>query len=240
MAGARDIPTEERLIFALDVGDTAAARELVTRLGDSVRFYKLGLELFMAGGYWDLASWLREQGKKVFADLKFYDVPATVGRAVRGLGGRGVTFATVHYGADVLRAAVEEADDVGILAVTVLTSFDDSDMRDMGLDANVVDVVASRARRAAAIGCAGIVASGQEARRVRNELGAGLTLVVPGIRPAAGGDDQKRTMDVEDTFRAGADYIVVGRPIRDAADPAAAAAAMQERIRKVFAEPTRN
>ena len=237
MAGASDIPVAERLIFALDVGDAVAARELVTRLGDSVRFYKLGLELFMAGGTWDLASWLGDRGKKVFVDLKFYDVPATVGRAVRGLRGRGVTFATVHYSKDVLRAAVDAADDVGILAVTVLTSFDDADMRDLGVDASVADVVASRACRAEDIGCAGIVASGQEAKRVRRELGPGLKLVVPGIRPKGGGDDQKRTMDAEDAFRAGADYIVVGRPIRDAPDPAAAAAAMQERINRVFAEP---
>jgi len=226
------LPPRERLIFALDVPDAAAARRMVERLGDSVLFYKLGLELLMAGGYHELLDWVAARGKKVFADLKFYDIPATVAGAVRGLNGRGVSFATVHGNAGIVEAAVGAARDIGILAVTVLTSFDRADVDELGLGVGVEPLVLARARRARAAGAVGVIASGVEAPAIRREFGAGLAIVTPGIRPAENrpADDQKRVLTVERAFAAGADYIVVGRPIRDAADPRAAAEAIQASI----------
>ncbi len=235
------IPPRERLMLALDVADPGTARALVEDLGDSVVFYKLGLELFLSGGYFELADWLRARGKRVFADLKLFDVPQTVASAVRQLVRRDVEFVTVHGNDAILRAAVGATHDVGadrpgILAVTVLTSLDRADMEDLGFEADVPAIVVSRARRAAAIGCAGVIASGQEAARIREVVSGGFRIVVPGIRPSGerGIDDQKRTVDVEEAFGAGADYIVVGRPIRNAADPAAAAEAIQARIERLF------
>lgn len=229
----------ERLMLALDVPDPDAARRLVERLGDSIVFYKIGLELFLSGAYFELADWLRERGKRVFADLKLFDVPQTVGSAVRQLVRRDVDFVTVHGNDAILRAAREAGGErPGILAVTVLTSLDRADMEDLGFQTDVSEVVVSRARRAAAIGCAGVIASGREAARIRAVVPDGFRIVVPGIRPAAarGTDDQKRTVDVEEAFEAGADYIVVGRPIRNAPDPAAEAEAIQRRIAAVFGE----
>ena len=230
----KSIPVRERLIFALDVASTGEARALVERLGDSVGFYKLGLEFFMAGGYFEFLSWLAERGKKTFVDLKFFDVPNTVGSAVRALRKQPASFATVHGNDEILKAAVAEKGDLKILSVTALTSLDDGDLRALGFAVEVSELVLSRARRALDIGCDGIVSSGLEAQRIRNELGEKLLIVVPGIRPVANIDDQKRTVDVEDAFRLGADYIVVGRPIRAAPDPAQAAEAIQRRIAAVF------
>ncbi len=230
----KDIPVDERLIFALDVPSAEQARELVVKLGDSVRFYKLGLELFMAGGYFDLLAWITNQGKQAFVDLKFFDVPQTVGSAVRQLRGRGASFATVHGNDAMLKAACAEKDGLKILAVTVLTSLDEADMRSLGFQVNVEDLVLSRARRALDIGCAGVISSGLEAERLRDRLGDQFLVVVPGIRPVANIDDQKRTVDVEQAFLNGADYVVVGRPIRAAPEPREAAARIQERIRRLF------
>jgi orotidine-5'-phosphate decarboxylase len=226
------IPPRERLIFALDVPDAQAARRLVERLGDSVVFYKLGLELLMAGGYHELLDWMAARGKKIFADLKFYDIPATVAGAIRGLNGRGVTFTTVHGHRAVMEAAVGAAQGIGILAVTVLTSFDRADVDELGLGVTVEQLVLARARQALATGCAGVIASGVEAPAIRREHGSRLAIVTPGIRPAENrpADDQKRVLTVDGAFTAGADYIVVGRPIRDAADPRAAAEAIQATI----------
>ena len=139
------IPARERLIFALDVSTPAEAREWVAKLGDSVAFYKLGLQLFMAGGYYELIDWMRARGKRVFADLKFFDVPETVQLAVAQLNGRGIDFATVHGNDDILRAAVKARKDIKILAVTVLTSLDRSDLRDLGFECDVAQLVLSRA-----------------------------------------------------------------------------------------------
>ncbi|MBS0373623.1 MAG: orotidine-5'-phosphate decarboxylase [Proteobacteria bacterium] len=226
------IPPRERLIFALDVPDAQSARRLVERLGDSVVFYKLGLELLMAGGYHELLDWMAARGKKIFADLKFYDIPATVAGAIRGLNGRGVTFTTVHGHRAVMEAAVGAAQGIGILAVTVLTSFDRADVDELGLGVSVEQLVLARARQALATGCAGVIASGVEAPAIRREVGSRLRIVTPGIRPAENrpADDQKRVLTVDGAFGAGADYIVVGRPIRDAADPRAAAEAIQATI----------
>tara|TARA_B100000953_G_scaffold50787_1_gene39156 strand:+ start:723 stop:1433 length:711 start_codon:yes stop_codon:yes gene_type:complete len=224
------IPANDRLIVALDVPTVSAAKELVTVLDDSVVFYKVGLELFMSGEAFELVNWLREHDKKVFVDLKFFDVPATVGRAVSQLNGLGITFATIHGNDAIMQAAAASAEDVDILAVTVLTSLDRGDLSDLGFDCDVSELVVSRARRAVAHGCAGVVASGQEAALLRRELGNTLLVVVPGIRPVDNQDDQKRTVSAEKALRDGADYLVVGRPIRDANDPKAAAEQIQEEI----------
>lgn len=230
------IPREERLIAALDVATAEQARSLVERLGDSVRFYKVGLELFMAGGMFELIDWLTKKGNRVFADLKFFDIPETVAAAVRGLRNRGVTFATVHGNQAMLEAAGEAKGEVKILAVTVLTSLDQGDLDDLGFRCDVEKLVLSRARRALEAGCDGVIASGIEAPALRRELGERLLVVTPGIRPVQNrpSDDQKRTVDVAQAFANGADYIVVGRPIRQAADPRAAAQAIQETIARVF------
>ena len=228
------VPAAERLIFALDVPSTDDAIRLVTTLGEAVSFYKLGLELFMAGGYFELMDRLSEQGKKVMVDLKFFDVPETVRLAVRQLAKHRPSFATVHGNDAILAAAAGEKGPVRILAVTVLTSLDQGDLTDLGFQCDVEALVLSRARRALALGCDGVVSSGLEAERLRESLGDRFLIVTPGIRPVANTDDQKRTVDVEQAFRNGADYIVVGRPIRDAADPRAAAERIQERIQTLF------
>lgn len=234
------IPPEERLIFAMDVPTVEEARKLVQRLGESVRFYKLGLEIFMAGGYYELIRELTGQGKKIFVDLKFFDVPKTVESAVRQLRGKGAEFATVHGNDNILQAACSARDGLKILAVTVLTSLDENDLRDLGFQCSPKQLVLSRARRALAIGCDGVISSGLEAPELRKELGPGFLIVAPGIRPVANTeserprDDQKRTVDVEEAFLNGADYIVVGRPIKSAPDPRQAAEDIQRRIAGLF------
>lgn len=232
----KNIPVRERLIFAMDVPDANSARRLAGQLGDAVQFYKLGLELFMAGEYFELLDWMVGKGKKIFVDLKFFDVPATVGAAVRRLNNRGVTFATVHGNQSIMEAAAAAKGDVKVLAVTVLTSLDRGDLDDLGFSCDVEQLVLSRARRALAAGCDGVVSSGLEARLLREHLDQRLLVVTPGIRPVENrpSDDQKRVMSVEEAFASGADYIVVGRPIRDAADPRAAAESIQSSIARVF------
>jgi len=230
------IPPADRLIVALDVPQAEAAKALVEQLGDAVQFYKIGLELFMAGGYFELLDWLVVQQKKVFVDLKFFDVPETVRSAVRALATTGATFATVHGNQAIMEAAAGEKGALKILAVTVLTSLDRGDLDDLGFTCDVEKLVLSRARRALQTGVDGIVSSGLEAPLIRRELGQKLLVVTPGIRPVENKpvDDQKRTVDVAQAFRNGADYIVVGRPIRQAADPRAAALAVQQTIAAVF------
>jgi orotidine-5'-phosphate decarboxylase len=230
------IPARERLIFAMDVPNADAARRLADTLGDSVSFYKLGLELFMSGGAFELLDWMVGRGKRVFVDLKFFDVPATVAAAVRNLRNRGVTFTTVHGNQAIMEAAVEAAGDVGILAVTVLTSLDRGDLDDLGFQCDVEQLVLSRARRALEAGCAGVVSSGLEVKLLRAGVDDRLIVVTPGIRPVENrpADDQKRVMSVADAFASGVDYIVVGRPIRDAVDPRAAAEAIQATITAQF------
>lgn len=231
-----DIPRAERLIVALDVATAAEARALVEKLGDAARFYKVGLELFMAGGYFELVDWLGARGNKVFVDLKFFDVPETVRRAVANLRGRGVSFATVHGNQAMMQAAASEKGEVKILAVTVLTSLDRGDLDDLGFSCEIERLVLSRARRAMEAGCDGVISSGLEAARLKAEFKDRLLVVTPGIRPVDNrpADDQKRTVDVAQAFAAGADYIVVGRPIRQAADPRAAALAIQDTIARIF------
>jgi orotidine-5'-phosphate decarboxylase len=234
------IPRAERLIVALDFPTPAEARALVERLGDAARFYKVGLELFSAPGCFELVTWLAERGHKVFADLKFHDIPETVRRAVANVRSRGATFLTVHGHRSVMEAAASEKGSMKILAVTVLTSFDQSDLDEMGATKTVEQLVLARAQGAVEAGCDGVIASGHEAARLKAEFGKRLLVVTPGIRPLGNEpqgriqDDQKRTVDVAQAFAAGADYIVVGRPIRAAADPRAAAQAIQGTIARIF------
>jgi len=230
-----NVPRRERLIAALDVPTAAEARAYAERLGDAVRFYKIGLELFTAGGYFELLEWLRARGGKVFADLKLYDIPETVRRAVANLRASGATFVTVHAERSILEAAAREKGELKILAVTVLTSFDQRAVADMGYAGSVEDLVLQRARAALDAGCDGVIASGLEAPRIRAELGTQLLVVTPGVRPAgSGAQDQKRVVDVAQAFANGADYIVVGRPLRDASDPRAAAQSIQASIASAF------
>ena len=225
------IPRAERLIVALDVPTPKEARALAEKLGDSVRFYKIGLELFTAEGYFELLAWLTGRGNKVFADLKLYDIPETVRRAVANLRTTGATFLTVHAHRSVMEAAAREKGGMKILAVTVLTSFDQRDLEGLG---TVEQVVLSRAKGAVETGCDGVISSGLEARVLKKEFKDRLLVVTPGIRPKAAGDDQKRTVDVAQAFANGADYIVVGRPVRDAPDPRKAAEAIQATISTIF------
>lgn len=228
----KNIDPRERLIVALDLPSAQQAKDFVQAVGDEAVFYKVGLELFMSGGYFELVEWLVAQRKKVFVDLKFFDVPETVRSAVRGLHHRGVSFATVHGNQAIMQAAAAEKGDIAILAVTVLTSLDRGDLDDLGFACDVERLVLSRARRALEAGCDGVISSGLEAPMLRNEIDHRLLVVTPGIRPVENrvSDDQKRTVDVAQAFANGADYIVVGRPIRNAADPRQAAADIQRTI----------
>ena len=229
------IPRRERLIAALDVPTADEARALVEKLGDSVSFYKIGLELSTSGGYFELLDWMVKRGKRVFCDLKLHDIPETVRRAVANLRGHGVTFLTVHADRGVMEAAVKEKGDIKILAVTVLTSTSQADLVAQGYTAKLDELVLARARGAMETGCDGVITSGLEVAGIKKQFGEKLLAVTPGIRPA-GGDvgDQKRVVDVAQAFKNGADYIVVGRPIRDAKDPAAAAEAIQVTIASIF------
>jgi len=229
----KSIPANERLIFAMDVPDCDQARALARTLGDSVTFYKLGLELMMSGGYFELLEWMLEQNKKVFADLKFFDIPATVGSAVRQLRTRGASFVTVHGNQSIMEAAAEnKGEELKVLAVTVLTSLDRGDLDDLGFDCDVEALVVSRARRALQAGCDGVISSGLEAPMLREHVDQNLLVVTPGIRPVDNrrSEDQKRVVTVEEAFSNGVDYIVVGRPIRDAENPRAAAESIQKTI----------
>ena len=226
------VPPRRRLIVALDVPGADAARSLVQELGDAVEFYKIGLELMASGGYFKLLDWLLANDKRVFADLKLYDIPATVAAAVRQLAGRGASFVTVHGDRAIIEAAASEKGSLGILAVTVLTSIGREDLREMGIAMEVEDLVLQRAGIAVAAGADGLIASGLEAAALRAELGPGPRIVTPGVRPA-GTDavhDQKRVVTPARALASGADYIVMGRPIRSAPSPRQAAEAVQAEI----------
>ena len=229
----KDIPDRDRLIFAMDVPDCARARDLAEELGDAVTFYKIGLELMMSGEYFELLDWLLRRDKKVFCDLKFFDIPATVGSAVRSLKDRGASFVTVHGNQSIMEAAAENTgDSLKVLGVTVLTSLDRGDLDDLGFDCDLEALVLSRAKRALESGCDGVISSGLEVPRLREHIDNKLVVVSPGIRPVDNKPmgDQKRVVTVETAFANGADYIVVGRPIRDAESPRAAAEVMQASI----------
>ncbi len=229
----KDIAIKERLIFAMDVPDCDRARSLAEELGDSVTFYKIGLELMMSGEYFDLLDWMLARDKKVFCDLKFFDIPATVGAAVRALKDRGASFVTVHGNQSIMEAAAKnKGDSLKVLGVTVLTSLDRGDLDDLGFDCDLESLVLSRAKRALESGCDGVISSGLEVPNLRDHIDNKLIVISPGIRPVDNKPmgDQKRVVTVETAFSNGADYIVVGRPIRDAQNPRAAAEEMQASI----------
>lgn len=233
----KNIPVKDRLIFAMDVPDCDRARALADELGDSVTFYKIGLELMMSGGYFELLDWLLARDKKIFADLKFFDIPATVGSAVRQLKDRGASYVTVHGNQSIMEAAAEnKGDNLKVLAVTVLTSLDRGDLDDLGFECDVGALVLSRAKRALQSGCDGVISSGLEAPKLREFIDNKLLVITPGIRPVDNKPtgDQKRVVSVEQAFTNGADQIVVGRPIRDADSPRAAAEAIQSTIAAQF------
>ena len=226
------INNNDRLIFALDVPEVSRAKELVLELGDSVSFYKIGMELMMTGDYFNLLDWLVENEKKVFVDLKLFDVPATVSKAVKRLSQRGAYFTTIHGNQSMMEAAAAEKGNLKVLAVTALTSLDQGDLDDMGFKCDVEELVTSRAKRALSSGCDGIVASGLELEHIRSEVDQKLLIVTPGIRPVENRktDDQKRVVSVEQAFERGADYIVVGRPIQNADSPRETAEKIQASI----------
>ena len=231
------IPTRERLIFALDVPSLEEAQGLISNLGDSVEFYKLGLEVFLSGHYFELMAELKGKGKKIFADLKLFDIPATVAAAVRQLAKHEINFCTVHGNDSMLKAAADAKGDMQILAVTALTSLDQGDLDDLGFQCDARTLVLSRAKRALALGCDGVVSSGLEVSALREYTDPRLIAVCPGIRPIHNDDDQQRVMTPFQAIRDGADYLVVGRPIRTASDPASAAEAIQEDIARALASP---
>src|SRR6202167_4832340 len=239
-----DTVPRDRLIVALDLPSVAAAEAMIARLGDSVTFYKIGYQLAYAGGL-PLVRQLAVAGKKVFVDLKLHDIGNTVARGVESIAALGGTFLTVHAYPQTMKAAAEarSGSDLKILAVTVLTSYDDGDLRAAGYRLGVSDLVEARARQAQALGIDGLVSSPEEAASLRQIVGHRMALVTPGIRPAgAGAGDQKRIMTPARAIAAGADYLVVGRPVLEAADPKAAAdsivAEIAEEIAKETAKPS--
>lgn len=232
---AKDIDVRDRIILALDVENHEVAKELVKKTESHLGFYKVGLQLFMSS-WFETVDWLVARGHKVMLDLKFFDIPETVKLAVAQIRERGVSLATIHGNDAIIRGALEEKGDLRLLAVTVLTSFGEDDLRAMGMTQSIEDLVLYRARRALELGCDGVVSSGLEAARLRHELGDKLLLVTPGIRPGANvmddSDDQTRVMTAGRALANGADHVVVGRPISKAADPIAVIEAMQADITK--------
>ena len=228
------LDARERLIVALDVPSVKAAEAMVARLGDSVWFYKIGYQLAFAGGL-SLAAELIAAGKQVFLDLKLHDIGNTVTKGVESVAQLGATFVTVHAYPQTMKAAVEgkRGSTLRILAVTVLTSYDDADLAAAGYEMNVNELAAARAAQARDIGVDGLVCSAEEAATLRSIAGARMVLVTPGIRPAGSATgDQKRIMTPARAIEAGADFLVVGRPVLEAGDPKAAADAIVAEIEK--------
>ena len=234
----KDIPVEDRIILALDVESSKQAKELVKKTESQINFYKVGLQLFMAG-WFEIIDWLAARGHKIMLDLKFFYIPETVKLAVAQLNNRGVTFATIHGNDPIIRAALEAREDLALLAVTVLTSFGQEDMQAMGMTQSVEELVYYRAKRALELGCEGVVSSGLEAKRLRDRLGSKLLIVTPGIRPGANiqeqQDDQQRIVTAGQAIADGADYLVVGRPITKAPDPITVINLLQNEIKQALA-----
>lgn len=227
------IPLKERIIVALDVDNPDQAKALVRTCESHVSFFKVGLQLFM-GSWFETVDWIVDRGHKVMLDLKFFDIPETVKLAVQQVNNRGVSLATIHGNDPIIRAAVSARGDLKLLAVTVLTSFGEEDMRAMGMTRSVADLVYYRAKRALELGCDGVVSSGLEAEKMRRELGGKLLIVTPGIRPGGNvednSDDQKRIVTAGMAIQKGASHVVVGRPITRASDPIRVIEQMQQEI----------
>ena len=231
----KEIPLNERIIFALDVNSKDEAKKWVKRLESHIKFFKVGLQLFIAG-WFPVINMITDRGHKVMCDLKIFDVPETVKLAFRQLRNRGVTFATVHGNDPILRAAVAEKNGIIVLSVTVLTSFGEEDMIELGLTGTIEDLVFNRAKRALELGCDGVISSGLEVPRLRENLGDSFLIVTPGIRPGKNieipEDDQRRIVTAQEAIINGADHVVVGRPISTAKDPIAVIESMQNEIQK--------
>ncbi len=227
------IPLDERIIFALDFSEKKEALNWVTKLDKHIKFYKVGLQLFLAGG-WPVIEEIVQRGNKVMVDLKFFDIPETVYLAVQQLKDKGATFATIHGNDPIIKAAVREKNDVKILAITVLTSFDESDMREMGLTGSISDLVLLRAKKALELGCDGVVSSALEAPKIRKAVDSNFLIVTPGIRPGLNinieKDDQKRIATAQTAIINGADHVVIGRPIRTSPDPIYTIQTIQQEI----------
>lgn len=233
----KQIPATERIILALDVDTPAMAKRLVKQTESHISFYKVGLQLFLAGGF-EIIDWIVNRGHRMMVDLKFFDIPETVKLAVAQLNNRGITFATIHGNDAIIRAALETRGDLKLLAVTVLTSFGEDDLRAMGMTGSVEDLVYFRAKRALDLGCDGVVSSGLEAGRLRRQLGDRLLIVTPGIRPGANveddSDDQQRIVTAGRAIANGADHVVIGRPITRAPDMIAVISGLQEEINQAL------
>lgn len=230
------VALRDRIIFALDVPDAAQAKALVNTLGGSIGYFKVGLQLFLAEGF-PLVDWILEQGHKLMLDLKFHDIPRTVGLTMREVARHGVHLATVHaHTTSMLRQATAEAGTVGVLGVTVLTSVGEEELRELSFPGTVEDMVRARAGYALSTGCAGVVASAREAALLRHEYGDDFLIVTPGIRPSTHdhGDDQRRIMTPAKAIAAGADHLVVGRPISQAEKPVEVAEEMLEEVRETL------
>ena len=224
------IPLNQRIIFALDFAEPREALAWVDRIDNQVQFFKVGLQLFLAGG-WPVIDHIVDRGNQVMRDLKLYDIPATVRLAVGQFADRGITFATVHGYGPVVEAALAAESGVGILAVTVLTSMGSQELTELNYQGTVEQLVMERAGRVLSLGCDGLVCSAREAAGLRQAFGPAFAMVTPGIRPAdAAANDQQRIATPGRAILDGADHLVIGRPIRDAENPAAAIAAIQEEI----------
>ncbi len=229
---------KDKLIVALDFPDLKSAQNLVDSLGSEVDFYKIGLELLMSGDYFKMIDWLAKKDKKVFADLKLYDISATIGKAVKNLSSySNIHFLTIHAASrDIMEKAAENKNKINLLAVTVLTNLDQKDLNEMGFDPQISleNLVIKKTQLAKECGIYGVVSSAMEAKIIRENLGKDFTIITPGIRlENIEGDDQKRTVDVKTAFQNGANYIVVGRPINAAINPLLAAKKFQEQISKL-------
>ncbi len=231
------ILAKDRLILALDVPNFSAAKQVVEELSDEINFYKIGLELMASGSYFELVEFLKLHNKKVFADLKLYDIPATVGRAVRNLASHQIDLLTIHTAnKEIMAAAVENKGAMKVVGVTVLTSLEQADLLEMGFDAkfSLEELVVKKAGAALAAGLDGVVASPLEAKILREKFGSDFLIVTPGIRNSASNDDQKRTADVKTALNNGASHLVVGRPIMQAKNMRQEAAIFNKLVAEVL------
>ena len=236
---SKNIPLNERIIFALDVSSHDEAMKLVKKLDGDIKFFKVGLQLFLAGWFPTIEA-IIARGNKVMVDLKFFDIPEAVRLAVDQLKNRGITFVTVHGNDPILKAATQDKNGLKILAITVLTSFGENDMKEMGMSGSVRDLVLLRSKKALEIGCDGVVSSALEAEEIRKESGSDFLIVTPGIRPGVNveddGDDQKRIATAREAIINGADHVVIGRPIRNSDDPISLIRGLQREIKEGLAE----
>jgi orotidine-5'-phosphate decarboxylase len=236
-----NIPLNERIIFALDFSDPEEAKEWVEKIDCKIKFFKVGLQLFLAG-WWPVIDHIVNRGNKVMVDLKFFDIPETVNLSVQQLKNRGVTFTTIHGNDPIIEAAVKGKNGLKILAVTVLTSFDESDMIEMGFTKTVEDLVLIRAKKALNLGCDGIVSSPLEVSTLRKDFGSNFIIVTPGIRPGLNRDiekdDQKRVATAKQAIINGADHVVIGRPISTSPDPLSTINTIQKEIADGLAKAT--